>query len=453
MIDTRVLRKNLLSLAVTGKLTEQRESDVSVSDAIKEYVPKIDIELPEIPATWRYCKFDDLLINRDSERVPVSVADRKKLDKVYDYYGASGVIDKVDSYLFDETLLLIGEDGANLLSRSTPIAFLAYGKYWVNNHAHVLAATEHILLKYAEIVINSMSLVPYVTGAAQPKLSQNMMNKIAIPVPPIEEQQRIIDVLEGAFGILDRIDKLQKSYSADVEVLKSKLIDAGIQGKLIGRLLEDGTVENLYNDIQMKKVKLIKEKKIKKEKALLEISEEEIPFDIPDNWKWVRLGDICSKISSGNTPAGGSKGGAYVTEGFCFFREQNIYNDGIHNEGMVYITEELLNRRPNSTVLSGDILLNITGGSIGRCALIPDDFSKGSINQHILIIRVIDPRIRFYVHKCLCSPYYQKLIMGNVVGDKDGFSAGRCKNTLIPLPPLAEQERIVEKIEGLLSLI
>lgn len=139
------------------------------------------------------------------------------------------------------------------------------------------------------------------------------------------------------------------------------------------------------------------------------------------------MADICSKITSGNTPAGGSKGGAYVTEGNCFFREQNIYNDGIHYEGMVYITDELLATRENSTVLPQDILLNTTGGSIGRCALIPDDFSKGSINQHILII--------------------------NVVGDKDGFSAGRCKNTLIPLPPIGEQKRIVEKITQILEQI
>ena len=136
MIDTKSLRKNLLSLAVTGKLTKQSEKDTPLTDDLNEYIPKMDIELPEIPVNWKYCKFDEVLINRDSERIPVSVADRKKLDKVYDYYGASGVIDKVDSYLFDETLLLIGEDGANLLSRSTPIAFLAHGKYWVNNHAH-----------------------------------------------------------------------------------------------------------------------------------------------------------------------------------------------------------------------------------------------------------------------------------------------------------------------------
>ena len=205
--------------------------------------------------------------------------------------------------------------------------------------------------------------------------------------------------------------------------------------------------------IKKEKKQLIKEKKIKATKALPEITEDEIPFEIPVNWKWVRLADICSKITSGNTPAGGSKGGAYVTEGNCFFREQNIYNDGIHYEGMVYITDELLATRENSTVLPQDILLNITGGSIGRCALIPDDFSKGSINQHILIIRVIEPEIRQYIHKCLCSPYYQKLIMGNVVGDKDGFSAGRCKNTLIPLPPIGEQKRIVEKITQILEQI
>lgn len=98
-----------------------------------------------------------------------------------------------------------------------------------------------------------------------------------------------------------------------------------------------------------------------------------------------------------------------------------------------------------------DILLNITGGSIGRCALVPDNFTKGSINQHILIIRMIDPRLRFYVHRCICSPYVQKYIKGNAVGDKDGFSGGRCKNLLIPLPPLNEQKRIVEKLETLLG--
>lgn len=290
-------------------------------------------------------------------------------------------------------------------------------------------------------------------GTTVSGIKKDELMNYAFPVPPVKEQRRIIEKVKCIFEQLDIIDALQLQYVSDLEVLKAKIIDAGIQGKLTEQLPEDGTAEELFVEIQTEKQQLIKDKKIKKEKALPDISEEEIPFEIPSNWKWVRLADLCSKISSGNTPAGGSKGGAYVNEGYCFFREQNIYNDGIHYDGMVYITEELLATRENSTVLPQDILLNITGGSIGRCALIPDDFSRGSINQHILIIRVIDPRIRFYIHKCLCSPYYQKLIMGNVVGDKDGFSAGRCKNTLIPLPPIAEQMRIVDKMDELLSLI
>ncbi len=93
----------------------------------------------------------------------------------------------------------------------------------------------------------------------------------------------------------------------------------------------------------------------------MEISDEEIPFEIPDNWKWVRLGDVCSKISSGNTFLLEVKGGAYVTEGFCFFREQNVYNDGIHYDGMVYITEELLKQKSkDSTVLPQRCIMNIT---------------------------------------------------------------------------------------------
>ena len=281
----------------------------------------------------------------------------------------------------------------------------------------------------------------------------DVLKKWYFPLVPINEQKRIVEKIEEINLLLDTIDELQSQYISDLEVLKSKLIDAGIQGKLTEQLTEDGNAQDLYDAIQTEKANLIKEKKIKKEKPLDNISEHEIPYEIPSNWKWVRLGEICSKISSGNTPAGGSKGGAYVNEGYCFFREQNIYNDGIHYDGMVYITEELLNKRINSTVLPMDILLNITGGSIGRCTLVPDDFSKGSINQHILIIRLVNPQLRFYVHRCLCTPYYQNIIMGNVVGDKDGFSAGRCKNTLIPLPPYNEQIRIVNLINQMLEIL
>lgn len=120
------------------------------------------------------------------------MAEREKLEKRYDYYGASGAIDKVDKYLFDKPLLLIGEDGANLLARTKPIAFMARGQYWVNNHAHVLDGLSEVLLEYIALFINSISLAPYVTGTAQPKMNQAKMNSILIPLPPEEEQARIL---------------------------------------------------------------------------------------------------------------------------------------------------------------------------------------------------------------------------------------------------------------------
>ena len=142
------------------------------------------------------------MTNRDSERVPLSLGVRSKQEnKIYDYYGATGVVDKVDGYLFDERLLLIGEDGANLLSRSKDNAFFAEGKYWVNNHAHILDCSEKEVLDYVAFLINSMSLEDYITGSAQPKLNQDNLNKIEIPLPPLEEQEEIVKKVEELLSL------------------------------------------------------------------------------------------------------------------------------------------------------------------------------------------------------------------------------------------------------------
>ena len=153
----------------------------------------IDDEIPfEIPDSWSWTRFGTAMINRDAERIPLSVGERSKLAKKHDYYGASGVIDKVDRFLFSKPLLLIGEDGANLLLRNKPIAFIAQGEYWVNNHAHVLDSVEGLLLEYVATYINAINLAPYVTGTAQPKMNQEKMNSILIPIPPTAEQFRIV---------------------------------------------------------------------------------------------------------------------------------------------------------------------------------------------------------------------------------------------------------------------
>ncbi|MBQ9281113.1 MAG: restriction endonuclease subunit S [Treponema sp.] len=198
----------------------------------KSLTPITDDEKPfEIPEGWKWVHFGEISINRDSERIPLSLEERENLNKIYDYYGASGVIDKVDKYIFDDTLLLIGEDGANLINRSTPIAFIASGKFWVNNHAHVIDFDEHfIVMKYVMYFINAISLEDYITGTAQPKMNQANMNKIPVPLPPLKEQDEIVNKVET---LLAKVTPLENQIQ-DRKLLSDKLIFGIIKENLEG---------------------------------------------------------------------------------------------------------------------------------------------------------------------------------------------------------------------------
>ncbi len=127
-------------------------------------------------------------------RKPIKAAARTK--GIYPYYGASGIVDYVSDFIYDGDFLLVSEDGANLLSRVTPIAFTASGKTWVNNHAHVIKFENQATRKFVEYFINSIDISPYVAGGAQPKLNQANLNKIPIPIPPLSEQERIVAILD-----------------------------------------------------------------------------------------------------------------------------------------------------------------------------------------------------------------------------------------------------------------
>ena len=195
-----------------GKLKKEKRKSVifrrdnSYYERLNGVERCIDDEIPfEIPKSWEWIRLGTGLINRDSERIPLSVSERGNLTKTYDYYGASGVIDKVDRYLFDKPLLLVGEDGANLLLRTKPVAFIARGRYWVNNHAHVLDSVGGIDLEYVALHINSISLAPYVTGTAQPKMNQEKMNSILVPLPPVPEQKRIVQAVQNIFMVIQQL--------------------------------------------------------------------------------------------------------------------------------------------------------------------------------------------------------------------------------------------------------
>ena len=219
------MQKSLLQMAIQGKLVDHRPEEGTGEELYrkiiahkktlfankkegklsKEHIAEDEIPF-DIPETWKWVRFGHIMINRDAERIPLSVDERSKLAKKYDYYGASGVIDKVDDFIFDKPLLLIGEDGANLLTRNTPIAFIARGKYWVNNHAHVLDCNSDLVhIEYVMWFINAINLAPYVTGTAQPKMNQQKMNSIPVALPPFAEQKRIVAKLEEILPLCERL--------------------------------------------------------------------------------------------------------------------------------------------------------------------------------------------------------------------------------------------------------
>jgi len=487
LIDTKAIRTKVLDLAFQGKLTDQRVEEgtgeellfkiqnsrldhTKSSKAKKLSVNDTIIPPFSIPHNWIWVRFSDLidLTNGTASRgtsggvdIPVlRLADLSefnintrniRLVKLSDSEYKSHILMRDD-------LIIIRVNGSKeKVGRAyiyTDEKEISYCDHLFCGHPYSkLILPEYIMLALSQSDLRKQIIPLIKTTAGQNTINQTGLGKVVLPFPSQGEQKRIVRLINQVFSVLDTIDDLQTRYAKDIDTLKAKLIENGLQGKLTEQLPEEGTAEELYQQIQAEKQRLVKAKKIKKEQPLPPIETKDIPFPIPTNWKWVRLGDITRKIASGNTPTGGRNSGVYVQNGYCLFREQNIYNDGIHEEGMVYITEELLATRENCTVYAGDILLNITGGSIGRCAVVPDSFDRGSVNQHILIIRMIDERLRHYIHKVICSPYAQKYINQKAFGDKGGFSGTRCKMMPIPLPPLEEQKRIVERIDSIYASI
>jgi len=168
--------------------------------------------------------FGEVSKNLDSKRIPVTKRDR--INGEYPYYGASGIVDYVNKYIFDENLLLVSEDGSNLLARTYPIAFSISGKSWVNNHAHVIKFKKRETQKFYEFYLNSIDLSPYVSGMAQPKLNQNSLNSIKVPSPPIEEQSKIVKQLDELSMQTRKLEEIYKKKLVDLEELKKSVLQS-----------------------------------------------------------------------------------------------------------------------------------------------------------------------------------------------------------------------------------
>ena len=218
--------------AILDKADEVRAKRRASAQVLGTLTQSIFIEMfgdpNKNPKGWPLDALGDLAANEDSVRVPVKLEDRSERSGPYPYYGASGIIDYVDGFLFEGERLLIGEDGANLATRSSPVAFIASGKYWVNNHAHVLADNGRAELRFLERLIESIDLKPYLSGSAQPKLNQASLARIQVIVPPLSEQRafahRVAQV--GA----QQVTVTQSGHQADA--LFSSLQQRAFQGAL-----------------------------------------------------------------------------------------------------------------------------------------------------------------------------------------------------------------------------
>ena len=318
--------------------------------------------------------------------------------------------------------------------------------------------------KFFYYLFSTVDFQKYYKGTALPTVDMDAVQEIVWALPPLAEQKRIVTAIELTLPLIDKyeethsqLSRLQHSFP---EALKKSILQEAVQGKLVPQDPSDEPAEALLERIRAEKQRLIKEDKIKKDKhesvifrrdnshyekrgSEVVCIDDEIPFDIPELWSWCRLNELCTKIGAGSTPTGGKT--IYVPEGIKFIRSQNVYNDGLKLNDISYITEEINAKKKGSIVRSKDILLNITGGSIGRCAVVPDDFDIANVNQHVMIIRLVEPKMRHWIHTILISEYIQNLIMDVQVGvSREGLSATKLMNFLIPVPPISEQNRILD---------
>lgn len=238
-------RQSVLAAAVSGRLTEEwRARNVGWVDegnptpahgaGTERWVSQAQPNLQsELPVGWSAVPLGRYVINHDGARKPISAKERESRKGEHPYYGATGQIDSIDGYTHDGEFVLVGEDGANLLTRIKPIAFIAKGQIWVNNHAHVIASPSGHSNAYLAIYLNTLDITPWVSGSAQPKLNQKNMNEIPFHVPPPAEQTEIVRRVEQLFAFADQLEAKVASAKSRIDHLTQSLLAKAFRGELV----------------------------------------------------------------------------------------------------------------------------------------------------------------------------------------------------------------------------
>lgn len=467
------LRELVLQLAVRGKLVPQDPNDEPASHFLalvaetkrnagsgksRRHAWDLIGSTPwELPPGWAWAPFGDTNVNRDGERVPVSSEERQGRVGPYDYYGASGVIDTIDGFLFDKPLLLIGEDGANLVLRSTPIAFIARGKYWVNNHAHVLDGVDEGSLRYLAIFINSIDLRPFLTGMAQPKLNQARMNVIPCAVPPLAEQHRIVARVDELMGLLDRLEAARTARDDVRRAARDAALaalrdadDADAVEAAWGRIA--GQMDALFADPEdvgpLRQAVLGLAVRGRLVPTRPHAAAATGPFPVPTGWSWKTLLDLTEVITSGSR----NWNQFYSTAGASFIRSQDIKYDRLEYDDRAYVTVPGGSEGTRTRVVRGDWLITITGANVGKCALLTDDPGEAYVSQHVALMRPKNSDFGRFGHIWLTAEHGGRgVLLADSYGAKPGLNLHQLRSLPVPVPPREERDRIVAKVDALLA--
>ena len=474
------LKASILQYAIQGKLVEQRPEEGTGEELyhqiqeekqrlikekkIKKEKPLVEItdnEIPfDIPETWVWIRVGDIG-SWGSGATPSRTNPA--------YYGGSipwlktgdlndGFIKEVPEHItelaLEKTSVRLNPVGSVLMAMyGATIGKLGILEIPVTTNQACCACIPYAGMynKYLFYYLMSMrkTYIGMAEGGAQPNISKEKIVNSLIPLPPAEEQKRIVAKIEELLPYVDRYaaayEKLEQFNAKFPEDMKKSILQYAIQGKLVEQRTEEGTGEELYQQIQTEKQRLIKEGKIKKEKPLPEIAEDETPFDIPESWKWCRLSDVIDvRDGTHDSPK-------YVPVGIPLVTSKNLVNGAIDYSNVKYITLEDADKiNARSMVDDNDILFAMIG-SIGNPVLVKKD-REFCIKNMALFKRFSHTEISMrYAYWFLFYAQY-KLKKEASGGVQSFISLSRFREYLIPLPPVAEQNRIVAKLEEILPL-
>lgn len=472
------LKNSILQLAIQGKLVPQIESEGNAEDLYRE----IQKEKQKLIAEKKIKKEKPLEPIKE-EDIPFDIPQNWKWCRVFDisFLSSGNVYEEcLEGYLYLKVAdMNIEENKIEIVSSSRRAFSSSKDLIWKNSiifpkRGGAISTNKKKLVMKEPILIdsNTMGMTPFITellpyvyywfmsvdlgkistGTSVPQINNKDIYPLFIPLPPLEEQKRIVAKIEELLPLVEkygkayeRLEEFNKKFPGD---MKKSILQMAIQGKLVEQRPEEGTAEELYELIQTEKARLIKEGKIKKEKPLEPIKEEDIPFDIPQSWKWVRLGDLLD-IARGGSPR--------PIKDFITTAENGInwIKIGDTEKGGKYINSTAEKIRPEGLkksryVEKGDFLLS-NSMSFGRPYILNVD---GAIHDGWLVLKQIANAFdKDYLYYLLSSPmvFYQfcDRVAGAVVNN---LNSDKVALTVIPLPPLEEQKRIVAKIEEVLPL-